>query len=234
MAISGDLRVFATLAPHRTHQLPLRTSSHSSSKVDVSSFPSGGLSISEISPRKLTSVSNGSSFRCQSNLSFGVTGDDKTAVKSFNQDAETFLLHAINLNFFERLNLAWKIVFPPPKTRRSSNAMIAKQRLKMILFADRCAVSDEAKQKIVKSIVSALSDFVEIESQEKVQLNVATDIDLGTVCSVTVPVRRVKPEYQEDDETGSIMSIDYKDNGETSGAVDVRFDFYMPNENSLT
>lgn len=235
MAISGDLGVFASLAPHRTHHLPLRTSSHFSSKVDISSFPSGGLGLqSEIAPKKLSSVSNGFNFRCQSNLTFGVTGDDKTSVKSFSEDAESFLLNAINMNFFERLNLAWKIVFPPPKTRRSSNAMIAKQRLKMILFADRCAVSDEAKRKIVKSIVSALSDFVEIESQEKVQLSVSTDTDLGTVCSVTVPVRRVKSEYQDEDESGSIMNIEYKDNGESSGSVDVRFDFFIPNENPMT
>uniref|UniRef100_A0A803L1X8 Plastid division regulator MinE n=1 Tax=Chenopodium quinoa TaxID=63459 RepID=A0A803L1X8_CHEQI len=209
MAISGDLRVFATLAPHRTHHLPFRSSSHSSSKVDISSFPSGGLSIFDYAPKKLSSVSNDFNFRCQSNLTFGVTGDDKSSVNSFSEDAETFLLNAINMSFFDRLNLAWKIIFPPPKTRRSSNAMIAKQRLKMILFADRCAVSDEAKRKIVKSIVSALSDYVEIDSQEK-------------------------PEYQEDDESGSIMNIDYKDNGDTSGSVDVRFDFYLPNENPMT
>ncbi|KAL2904065.1 Cell division topological specificity factor-like protein chloroplastic [Bienertia sinuspersici] len=227
MSISWDLRVFATFSPHH---LPLRSSS---SKVDVCSFPSGGLRISEISAKK-GSVSNGLSFRCQSNLTFGVTADDKKSVNSFNEDAETFLLNAINMNFFDRLNLAWKIIFPPPKTRRNSNAMIAKQRLKMILFADRCAVSDEAKQKIVKSIVSALSDFVEIESQEKVQLNVSTDTELGTVCSVTVPVRRVKSEYQDEDETGSITNIEYKDKGETSGAVDVRFDFYLPNEKPMS
>uniref|UniRef100_A0A803MNK7 Plastid division regulator MinE n=1 Tax=Chenopodium quinoa TaxID=63459 RepID=A0A803MNK7_CHEQI len=209
MAISGNLRVFATLAPHRTNHLPFRSSSHSSSKVDISSFPSGGLSNFDYAPKKLRSVSNDFNFRCQSNLTFGVTGDDKSSVNSFSEDAETFLLNAINMSFFDRLNLAWKIIFTPPKTRRSSNAMIAKQRLKMILFADRCAVSDEAKRKIVKSIVSALSDYVEIDSQEK-------------------------PEYQEDDESGSIMNIDYKDNGDTSGSVDVRFDFYLPNENPMT
>ncbi|XP_057542124.1 cell division topological specificity factor homolog, chloroplastic [Amaranthus tricolor] len=234
MATSGDLGLFATLAPHhhRTHHLPFKTSFHfSSSKIDVSSYPSGVLSISEMTPKKSSSLSHGLSFRCQSNLTFGVTGDDKSSVKSFSQDAENFLLNAINLNFFERLNLAWKIVFPPSVTKRSSNAMIAKQRLKMILFADRCAVSDEAKRKIVKSIVSALSDFVEIDSRENVQLSVSTDTGLGTVCSVTVPVRRVKPEYQDNDESGSIMNIEYKDTGDTSGSVDVRFDFYLPNEN---
>ncbi|XWS64212.1 hypothetical protein CRYUN_Cryun06bG0167100 [Craigia yunnanensis] len=120
--------------------------------------------------------------------------------------------------------------FGVPTSRRSSNANIVKQRLKMILFSDRCAVSDEAKQKIVKNIVRALSDFVEIESKDKVQLSVSTDSDLGTIYSVTVPVRRVKAEYQDADEAGTITNVEYKDTGERSGSVDVRFDFYVPDE----
>ncbi|KAF1001802.1 hypothetical protein AG4045_000103 [Apium graveolens] len=58
-------------------------------------------------------------------------------------------------------------------------------------------VSDEAKQKIVSNIVGALSDFVEIESQDKVELSVSTDAALGTIISVTVPVRRVKPNIKK-------------------------------------
>ncbi|KAF1001801.1 hypothetical protein AG4045_000102 [Apium graveolens] len=129
------------------------------------------------------------------------------------------------MSFFERLNLAWKLIFPSPASKRKSNANIAKQRLQMILFSDRCAVSDEAKQKIVSNIVGALSDFVEIESQDKVELSVSTDAALGTIYSVTVPVRRVKPQYQEDDETGTITNIEYKDSGETSDSVDVKLIF---------
>lgn len=177
--------------------------------------------------------SEGHSLRCQSHqsLSFGILGDDKISSKPVNEETEGFLLNAINLSFFERLDLAWKILFPPPATRRSSNARIAKQRLKMILFSDRCAVSDEAKQKIVSNIVGALSDFVEIESQDKVQLSVSTDPDMGTVYSVTVPVRRVKSSYRDDEEYGMITNVEYKDNGEQSGAVDVKFDFFLPNQN---
>ncbi|KAG2322253.1 hypothetical protein Bca52824_015466 [Brassica carinata] len=64
------------------------------------------------------------------------------------------------MRFFDRLNIAWKIIFPShASSRRSSNARIAKQRLKMILFSDRCAVSDEAKRKIVDNIIHALSVF---------------------------------------------------------------------------
>lgn len=160
----------------------------------------------------------------------GISRHVQLSPKSISPEAESFLLNAINMSFFERLNLAWKIIFPSQQSRKSSNARIAKQRLKMILFSDRCAVSDEAKQKIVSNIVRALSDFVEIESRDKVQLSVSTDSDIGTIYSVTVPVRRVKPEYQEVDEAGSIMNVEYKDTGESSGSVDVTFDFYIPDE----
>uniref|UniRef100_A0A7C8ZED0 Uncharacterized protein n=1 Tax=Opuntia streptacantha TaxID=393608 RepID=A0A7C8ZED0_OPUST len=227
MAIVGDVvgGIFATFAPHRSH--PLRSSTHSSSMLEHSGFLNGGLNVSDIKPKNLSSMTKRLSVQSWSNLGFGVT-------ESISQDAEAFLLNAVDMNIYERLNLAWKVIFPSRRMRRSSNAMIAKQRLKMILFSDRCAVSDEAKRKIVKSVVSALSDFVEIESQDKVQLNVTTDTNLGTVYSVTVPVRRVKPEYQEVDEAGSIMNVDYRDNGETSGSVDVRFDFYVPNDSAMS
>ncbi|KAI3858473.1 hypothetical protein MKW92_015567, partial [Papaver armeniacum] len=90
---------------------------------------------------------------------FGITGDNKFTPTLLNQETEGFLLNAVNMSFFERLNIAWKILFPSTTTQRKSNANIAKKRLKMILFSDRCAVSDEAKQKIVSNIVGALSDF---------------------------------------------------------------------------
>ncbi|CAI9756171.1 unnamed protein product [Fraxinus pennsylvanica] len=94
----------------------------------------------------------------------------------------------------------------------------------------RAELSDEAKQKIVSNVVSALSDFVEIESQDKVQLSVSTDLDLGTIYSVTVPVHRVRSEYLVENEIGAITNIEYKTTGETSDSVDVKFDFYIPSE----
>ncbi|MBA0798432.1 hypothetical protein Gohar_009024 [Gossypium harknessii] len=74
------------------------------------------------------------------------------------------------------------------------------------------------------------SDFVEMESKDKVQLSVSTDSDLGTIYSVTVPVQRVKAEYQEVNGAGTITNIEYKDTGERSGCIDVKFDFYVPDE----
>ncbi|KAK4423709.1 Cell division topological specificity factor, chloroplastic [Sesamum alatum] len=221
MAVSGDFRVSAVLNPYKFN--PLRSPAHfPPSKVEYNVFANGTSSVCR-------SVL-GHKTRCPSKRPLGIFGEYKVSSNSFSQEIESFLLNTINMSFFDRLNLAWKIVFPSSTSIRNSNANIAKQRLKMILFSDRCAVSDEAKQKIVGNVVNALSDFVEIESEDKVQLSVSTDPDLGTIYSVTVPVRRVRSEYQIDDETGTITNIEYKDNGESTGSVDVKFDFYVPSD----
>lgn len=223
MAISGEFRVSAALGLSPSN--PLRCNLPPS-KVDFSGFL--GSSVSEAMPRWSHVVGNRHSLRCHSKRPLGIINGFKLSTSSISQEAESFLLNAINMNFFERLNLAWKIIFPSPTSIRNSNAHIAKQRLKMILFSDRCAVSDEAKQMIVTNVVNALSDFVVIESEDKVQLSVSTDPALGTIYSVTVPVRRVKPGYQADDEVATITNVEYKDTGATSGSIDVKFDFYVP------
>lgn len=167
----------------------------------------------------------------RSHVCFGM-GENKLT-PTVNQDAEVFLLNVVNMSFFDRLSLAWRMLFPT-KVRKNSNAKTAKQRLKMILFSDRCDISDEAKQKIINNIIGSLSEFVEIDSLDKVQLNVSTDTDVGTLYSVTIPVRRVRPEYQdsEEDYIGNISNIEYKDTGEGSGNVDVKFNFFLPSETS--
>ncbi|CAH9070637.1 unnamed protein product [Cuscuta europaea] len=231
MAVSGDFRVSAAFGPHPNNCL--RSSKHptSPSKVRFGVFFKGGFSTSELMLRGIQAPPAGHNTQCCSIRTLGILGDSKQSSNSLSQEFDNFLLNITNMGFLERISLAWKVMFPPPPSRKDSNANIAKQRLKMILFSDRCAVSDEAKQKIVSNIVSVLSDFVEIESQDNVQLSVSTDPDLGTIYSITVPVRRVRSEYQVEDPTGTITSIEYKDTGENSGSIDVKFDFYIPGEN---
>ncbi|XP_071716930.1 cell division topological specificity factor homolog, chloroplastic-like [Rutidosis leptorrhynchoides] len=226
MAISGDFRVSAALGFSPTNHFRV----NSPPKVDSVNFLNGRSTVSESMPKVSASIAQTQAIRCHAKRSIGMINDYEMSTSSFSQDAESFLLNAINMNFFERLSLALKIIFPSPSMIRNSNANVAKQRLKMILFADRCAVSEEAKQKIVSNVVNALSDFVVIESQDKVQLSVSTDPALGTIYSVTVPVRRVKSEYQEEDGEGTIMNAEYKDKGATSGSMDVTFDFYVQGE----
>ncbi|XP_026381234.1 cell division topological specificity factor homolog, chloroplastic-like isoform X1 [Papaver somniferum] len=194
MATSGNFRGIVT----SNQPNPLR-SCHPTSKVGFNT--------------SLTGKSGTLKIVSQPPQSFRITGENKVSPEPIIPQAENFLLRAINMSFSERLNLAWKVLFPPlqPARRKNSNAYIAKQRLKMVLFSDQCEVSDKAKEKIISKIICVLSDFVIIDSQDKVQLSVSTDPDLGTFYSVTVPVRRVKPEYQFKDEHGSITNIEYKD-----------------------
>lgn len=145
---------------------------------------------------------------------------------NFSDNADGFSGEGKEESFLERLARAWAILFPM-KSSSTSNASIAKQRLKMILISDRCSVNDDAKRRIVTNIVGALSDFVEIESEEKVQLNVTSDPDLGTVYSVTVPVRRVRPQYQEFSHelvNTDLRSFDYEEEEGNFRMVDIRFE----------
>ncbi|KAL6509963.1 hypothetical protein OROMI_034981 [Orobanche minor] len=179
--------------------------------VDYNVFTNGASSIFNELPKCSRPVVSDHTIRCHSKRPLGIFGEYKLSRNPISQEVENFLVNAISLNFFERLNLAWKIIFPSPATKG-----IPMQTL--------------PNNKIVTKVVSALSDFVEIESQDRVQLSVSTDPDIGTIYSVTVPVRRVRSEYQVDDESGSITNIEYKDTGETSGSVDVKFDFYIPGD----
>ncbi|XP_062204434.1 cell division topological specificity factor homolog, chloroplastic-like [Phragmites australis] len=223
--VGGD--ACALLAPSAS-SLPPPLRRTASSKVHFCAIPHGASSNLMLIPRRLCIERQLCSQ--SSTQTYALSRKDFSPI---TQDVESFLHNVVNMGFLDRLKLAWKIIFPAPTIKENSNANIAKQRLKMILFSDRCEVSDEAKKKIVENVVEALSEFVEIESRDNVQVDISTDAGLGTVYSVTVPVRRVKPEYQESEEQyrGKIVGVDFKDTGESSGNVDVTFDFFVPNEN---
>jgi hypothetical protein len=72
-----------------------------------------------------------------------------------------------------------------------------------------CAVIFEAKQKVLSNVVDTLSDILEIDSEDKVQLSVSADSDLGTIYSITVPVRRLKPEYHDEEDLEALTNIQY-------------------------
>lgn len=48
-----------------------------------------------------------------------------------------------------------------------------------------------------ESIVKAMSDYVEVEAEEAVEVNLSMDPEIGTIYSVAVPVRRVKPSMRQ-------------------------------------
>lgn len=66
-----------------------------------------------------------------------------------------------------------------------------------MLYSDRGEVSQAVRNKLRQHIIDAISSYVDITDEDEVQLSVAADPSLGAVYSVTIPVRRVKPEFQE-------------------------------------
>ncbi|PNH10383.1 Cell division topological specificity factor, chloroplastic [Tetrabaena socialis] len=92
-----------------------------------------------------------------------------------------------------KLQLCFKIFFPDkPKTVTPKEEV--KRRLKMVLVADRCGMSPNSLGELKKTIARALVDFVDIESEEAIEVNINDDPGLGTVYCVAIPVRRVKAE----------------------------------------
>ncbi|KAI3423975.1 hypothetical protein D9Q98_009809 [Chlorella vulgaris] len=94
-------------------------------------------------------------------------------------------------DFFHKLQLAWRIFFPE-QPREMSPKEEGKQRLRMILVADRVGMNEITMEAMRERIIGAVSPYVEIESPDLVEVAVTTDVDLGAIYSVAVPVRRVK------------------------------------------
>jgi len=95
-----------------------------------------------------------------------------------------------------KFKAAWNIFFPPTeRTRKPRSAREeGKNRLRMILVADRCGMTQSSLYEMKHSIVQVLSDFVEVEGGEDlVDVSVTADGEAGTIYSVSVPVRRIKP-----------------------------------------
>eukprot|EP00250_Pteridium_aquilinum_P001096 c11307_g1_i1 orf=195-950(+) len=193
----GDLRLMIPTSCSSSGALlpPFSGGSHKGSERVVFSRDQQQPGPSRVGPEPCRSLRPSSHsqrvFQCRALL------DDRRLPFSFRtgEDGPPFKEEE-DLNIFDRLSLAWRVLFPKRK-KLVTPAEIAKQRLKMILISDRCSVNDIAKRKIVNNIVGALANFVEIESQDSVRLNVSADPDLGTVYSVSVPIRRVRPEYQD-------------------------------------
>ena len=95
--------------------------------------------------------------------------------------------------FVIKVQAAWRIFFPP-KAADMTPKDEGKKRLRMILVADRCGMNQSSLYEMKHSIVQVVSEFVEVEGEEMVDVNVSADGDQGTIYTVSVPVRRVKPQ----------------------------------------
>eukprot|EP00199_Chlamydomonas_sp_CCMP681_P005674 CAMPEP_0119101730 /NCGR_PEP_ID=MMETSP1180-20130426/703_1 /TAXON_ID=3052 ORGANISM="Chlamydomonas cf sp, Strain CCMP681" /NCGR_SAMPLE_ID=MMETSP1180 /ASSEMBLY_ACC=CAM_ASM_000741 /LENGTH=240 /DNA_ID=CAMNT_0007085897 /DNA_START=37 /DNA_END=759 /DNA_ORIENTATION=- len=92
-----------------------------------------------------------------------------------------------------KIQLAWKIFFPdPPMVVTPKDEVM--RRLRMVLVADRCGMSPASLSEMKKTIVKALSDYVDIEGEDGIEVTISQEEGLGTVYSVNIPVRRIKAE----------------------------------------
>nr|AAQ19801.2 MinE [Chlamydomonas reinhardtii]ABK56835.1 MinE [Chlamydomonas reinhardtii] len=102
--------------------------------------------------------------------------------------------NAVN-DLVTKLQLCFKIFFPDeePKVNVTPKEEV-ERRLKMVLVADRCGMSPNSLGELKRTIARALQDFVELESEDAIEVNISDDPGLGTVYCVAIPVRRVKAE----------------------------------------
>mmetsp|Transcript_37043 Transcript_37043/g.44790 ORF Transcript_37043/g.44790 Transcript_37043/m.44790 type:complete len:233 (+) Transcript_37043:178-876(+) len=113
-----------------------------------------------------------------------------TRASSVDKDIDILSKDPQDMTLGEKFTAAFRIFFPVEKEVGARTE--AKQRLRMILVADRCNMNPRSMQEMKQSIVEAVSDYVEVDEQTDVDLDVQTDPDMGTIYKVQVPVRRVK------------------------------------------
>lgn len=95
------------------------------------------------------------------------------------------------LSLVEKFAFAWSVFFPPKEADHARND--AKKRLRMILVADRCALSPQSMSTMKEEIVRVVSEFVIVDQGEAVDVNMTNDEEMGTIYSVSIPVKRIKP-----------------------------------------
>ena len=117
-------------------------------------------------------------------------------------------------SFWGKVKAAFKIFFPP--SEEETARLEAKKRLRMILVADRCAMSGQAMAEMKQRIVEVVSDFVDVDEEMGIEVNMSQDPDGvgGTMYAVSIPVRRVKPDFDVENETygWDEEPIEYDDN----------------------
>jgi cell division topological specificity factor MinE len=97
-------------------------------------------------------------------------------------------------DFLTKVRAAWRIFFPERASLSPKEE--GKKRLRMILVADRCGMSSDSLVGMRESIVKAMTQYVEVEQSEAVEVNMDMDPEMGTIYSVAVPVKRVKPTFR--------------------------------------
>ena len=91
-------------------------------------------------------------------------------------------------SFWGKVKAAFAIFFPP--SEEETARLEAKKRLRMILVADRCAMSGRAMAEMKRQIVDVVQTFVDVDEEAGVEMSTTQDPgSSGTLYSVSIPVR---------------------------------------------
>eukprot|EP00850_Spirogloea_muscicola_P018020 SM000160S02561 [mRNA] locus=s160:284304:286661:- [translate_table: standard] len=90
---------------------------------------------------------------------------------------------------------------PPPK--RES---IAQKRLGVTFFAR--SLTEQARQQILANIIDTFAGFAIIAAEENVELVMSRNADYVTIYTVSVPIKRVKPEFQGNAAEEDLILVD--------------------------
>jgi len=121
---------------------------------------------------------------------------------------------ADELSFWGKMRAAYRIFFPPNAEETARQE--AKKRLRMILVADRCTMSESSMDEMKMKIMDVVGEFVDVDEEQEVDVSMNTDEELGTMYAVSIPVKRVKAEYDAENDAYMLGAqwdpADYDDN----------------------
>ena len=105
-------------------------------------------------------------------------------------------------SFWGKVKAAFAIFFPP--SEEETARLEAKKRLRMILVADRCAMSGAAMSAMKSKVVDVVSEFLDFAEDADVEISTTQDPTgeaITTMYAVSIPVRGVKPQFDVENET---------------------------------
>ena len=130
-------------------------------------------------------------------VTFGRGADAGASFSAGSSDAA-----AERVSFWGKVKAAFAIFFPP--SEEETARLEAKKRLRMILVADRCAMSGAAMSAMKARVVEVVGEFLDVD--EDAEVDIATTQDptgesITTMYAVSIPVRGVKPQFDVENET---------------------------------
>jgi septum formation topological specificity factor MinE len=196
-AASGPSAAARPAAPPRRLPLPVvakkqqppraASSSSSSSSASAPALPAVAAAGSQIRYRVKEQQVPPGPFGSGASSKAGANANNARSSSSSTSGAA-----AGGLDFVTKLKMAWRIFFPERPTVVSPKEE-GKQRLRMILVADRCGMSPAGLTDLKKTILRALGEYVDIDSEEQIDVSITMEPGLGTIYCVAVPVARVRP-----------------------------------------